>query len=328
MVYRSRMILRALLFCLSTLVLLGPATARAQSAVPVLTDPALSPLVEALEVVARPPGPALWRVSRGDAEVVILGTISPFPHAQTWDDRRLRRNLTGARQLLAPARLSGGGRALFAYAFGERSRLRAPADAPLETRLPPELAARFAGAAKAALQSPDKYDRWKPAAAGFLLMADFDEAAGLSRAKPANTVTRLARSLKIPVRPAGKLDLPDLMRGFGRLDDAQHLACLDVALEQVERLAGAPGELGRAWANADLRTMNRLYNARTAGTCPLLNPVIDRQVAETSALLDQALNAPGRTVAMVDMSLLLQPGGVLDRLAATGPSGTTRVDTP
>jgi hypothetical protein len=314
--------IRLLMLCLSALVLTGPAAAHAQASTP--ADPALSPLVEALEVVARSPGPALWRVSRGDSEVVILGTIAPFPHAQTWDDRRLRRNLTGARQLLAPARLSGGGRALLSYALGARSRLRTPADAPLDTRLPPELAARFAGAAQAARQSPSKYDRWKPAAAGFLLMADFDEAAGLSRAKPANTVTRLARSLKVPVRPAGKLDLPDLMRGFGRLDDAQHLACLDVALEQVERLAGAPGELGRAWANADLRTINRLYNARTARTCPLLNPVIDRQVAETSALLNQALNAPGRTVALVDMSLLLQPGGVLDRLAATG----ARVDTP
>jgi hypothetical protein len=322
------MFVRALMLCLSALVLLGPAAAHAQVEVPPAQDPALSPLVEALEVVARAPGPAVWRVTRGAGEVVILGTIAPFPHAQTWDDRRLRRNLAGARQLLASPRLSGGGRALLSFALSERSRLRTPAGSPLPSRLPPELAARFEGAARAARQPPSKYDRWKPAAAGFLLMADFDEAAGLSRAKPANTVTRLARTLKVPVRPTGKLDLPDLMRGLGRLDDAQHLACLEVALEQVERLASAPGELGRAWANADLRTVNRLYNARTVRTCPLLNPVIDRQVAETTALLDQALNTPGRTVALVDMSLLLQPGGVLDRLAGTGAPGTTRVDTP
>ena len=31
-----------------------------------------------------------------------------------------------------------------------------------------------------------------------------------------------------------------------------------------------------------------------------------------------ALAAPGRSVALIDLSLLLRPGGVLDRLAAQG----------
>jgi len=319
MVYRNAMS-RTVLLLLSAVLAWAPLSAsRAQE-----TAPEMSTLVEGLEVVARAPGPALWRVRRGGSEVVILGTVAPFPHAQTWDDTRLRRNLTGARQILAPVQLTGGGRALLAFAFGERSRLRVPAGQPLNARLPPQLAARFEGAAAAALQKGDKYDRWKPGAAGFLLMADFDEAAGLSRAKPVNTAERLARSLRVPVRHAGKLDVAALMRGFGQLDDAQHLACLDVALDQIERLASAPGQLGRAWAKGDLRTVNRLYNARGAGGCALLNPVIDRQVAQTSSTLDAALNTPGRIVALVDMTLLLQPDGVLDRLARTG----AQVDMP
>src|SRR5689334_1733469 len=71
-------------------------------------DPSLSPLVEALEVIAKPPGPALWRVSRGDSEVVIVGTVSPIAHQQAWDSRRVERALTGARLLLTPPKTKAG----------------------------------------------------------------------------------------------------------------------------------------------------------------------------------------------------------------------------
>ena len=311
------MIPRPLLLALLLAVLAAPARAQAP-------EPELSPLVEGLEVVAKAPGPALWRVSRGDSQVVILGTVSPVLHQLTWDDARLRRNLTGARQLLVPSRPTGGAKAILAFALRDRARLRVDADQPLSRRLPPTLAARFAADAAAARQPVSKYDRWKPTAAGLMLLNDFDKAAGLSRGKPIITVTRLAGKMRVPVKSAGRLDVADVLKDGTKLDDAQNLACLTVLLEQLERLAGAPGELGRAWANADLRAVNRLYTPRGGADCPLLDPLLDREVGETAALVEQALKTPGRSVAVVDMSLLLRPGGVLDRLSAAG----ARVDTP
>ena len=311
-----------------TLVLLLAAPLLAGMAAPVRAqppaDPDMSTVVEALEVVARPPGPALWRVRRGDSEVVIMGTVSPVAHLLSWDDRWLRRSLTGARQLLVPSRPVGSARAMFDYALGDRGKIRVDGKSALKDRLPPDLAARFAGAVTASHQPLAKYDRWKPAAAGVMLLGDFDKAAGLSRGKPIITVTRLAATMKVPVKAAGKVDIATVLKDGARLNDAQNIACLAVAVEQVDRLAGAPGELGKAWAVGDLRAVQRLYTPRTPDQCPLLNPVLDKEVAATTALVEQTLNTPGRSVALVDMSLLLRPGGVLDRLSAAGD----QVDTP
>ena len=97
-----------------------------------------------------------------------------------------------------------------------------------------------------------------------------------------------------------------------------------MAVEQVERLAGAPGELGKAWAAGNLRAVQRLYTPRTPEQCPLLSPVLDKEVAASAALVEDALKTPGRSVAVIDMSLLLRPGGVLDRLSEAGD----QIDTP
>ena len=306
-------------FLLALLLAVLAAPARAQA-----PEPEMSPLIEGLEVVARAPGPALWRVSRGDSQVVILGTVSPVLHQLTWDDRRLRRNLTGARQLLVPSRPVGAAKALVTFTVRDRARLRVDADTPLSKQLPPALAARFATDAAVAHQPVSKYERWKPTAAGLMLLRDFDEAAGLSRGKPIITVTRMAGAMRVPVKAAGKFDVASVLKDGTKLNDADNLACLAVLLEQLERLARAPGELGRAWANADLRAVNRLYTPRGTEQCPLLNPLLDREVAETAALVEQALKTPGRSVAVIDMSLLLRPGGVLDRLDDAG----AKVDTP
>src|SRR5688572_14036097 len=59
-----------------------------------------SAVVEALEVTARAPGPALWRAKRGESEVVILGGVTPLPHSLVWDQVRVDRALDGAQELL------------------------------------------------------------------------------------------------------------------------------------------------------------------------------------------------------------------------------------
>ena len=300
---------------------LGTLAAPVRAQVP---EPEMSPLVAGLEVIAKTPGPALWRISRGDSKVVVLGTVSPILHQLTWNAAPLRRQLTGARQLLVPSRPTGMAKAMLAFTFRDRARLRVDTDSPLSQRLPPEMAARFAADAAAVHQPMSKYDRWKPTLAGLMLLDDFDKAAGLSRGKPIITVTRLAGKMGVPVMSAGKVDVAAVLKDGTKLSDTQQIACLATLLEQLERLAGAPGALGRAWAKADLRAVNRLYTPRVLQDCPLLKPLLDRAVDETAALVERALQSPGRSVAVIDMSLLLRPEGVLDRLSAAG----ARVDAP
>jgi uncharacterized protein YbaP (TraB family) len=285
-------------------------------------DPALSPLVEALEVIAKPPGPAMWRVTRGDAEVVIVGTVSPIAHQQDWDSRRVERALTGAKLLLTASKAKTGPVVLAALLLRDAPRLRVSDGSTLESRLPPQLAGRFAADRQVARQKADRYDKWKPGAAGFMLLSDYDKAAGLSRAKPAQTIERMARQAKVKTRPMNTVDLGPLIKQAGKLDDEGHRVCLEVALGELERQAPDPRAVGRAWANGDLRTLNRIYRPSALEPCLLQissgPALIARQIDSATSGVSQALASAGRTVALIDLSLLLRPGGVLDRLAAQG----------
>ena len=64
--------------------------------------------IETVIVTARPPGPALWHVVRGNSEVWILATVSPVPKDLNWDSRGIASLLKGSNALLLPPRAQVG----------------------------------------------------------------------------------------------------------------------------------------------------------------------------------------------------------------------------
>jgi hypothetical protein len=45
---------------------------------------------ETVVVTAQAPGPAFWHLKKGNAEVWILGTVSPMPKSQAWNTNTLK----------------------------------------------------------------------------------------------------------------------------------------------------------------------------------------------------------------------------------------------
>lgn len=279
-----------------------------------------SPVVEALEVVARPPGPALWRVTRGEAEVIVLGGVTPLPHALVWDTARVERALDGARALLIPPRPRVGVLDMAGLALGGMGRFKD--DAALEQGLPASLRQRFVSARVAAHRDEKRYGRWKPQIAGFMLVADFREAAGLSSAKPASTLVKLAKAHKVPVREIGDYRLAPLAKEAARLGRDTALACLEDAVVQVESEASKSQALAQAWAAGDLRGVKAAYGPPALERCvqqaPTAAALIERGTEQGVEAILAALGRPGRTVAVIDLNYLLRPNGVLDRLTARG----------
>jgi hypothetical protein len=283
-----------------------------------------SAVVEALEVVARPPGPALWRVARGDSEVIILGGVTPLPHSLAWNTIRVERALDGAKALLIPPRPKIGVLDAAGLVLGGKGKFRN--EAPLEQSLPPRLRERFIAARVAARQEPKRYGRWKPQVAGFMLVADFREAAGLSSAKPGSTLIKLARAHRVPVREIGDYRLAPLAREAVRLDQTAALACLEDAVVQVESEASNAQVLAQAWAVGDLRGVRAAYGSPALERCvqqvPSVNALIERGAQQGVEAIMAALAKPGRTVAVIDLNYLLRANGVLDRLKARGAEVT------
>jgi hypothetical protein len=292
------------------------------------TPPALAPpdagfsdVVEALEVVAPPPGPALWRARKGDSELVILGGLSPLPHALVWDTSRVEKALDGANQLLLPPRarigLLGTPGALLAV-----TRLRSGGTPPEEV-LPPEVADRFARIRDGAVMKPaDRYAKWKPAVAAGLLLGDYREAAGLSTGKPGTTVDRLAKARHVPSRPTTTFSTTGLISPLAKLTAQQNAVCVTEILDEIERESAGAQTQAAAWARGDIKALRASRPGLPMEGCLSgvggYRKALEDATADSTKAMEAALARPGRTVAVVDLALLLRSNGVLDRLKAGG----------
>jgi uncharacterized protein YbaP (TraB family) len=281
-----------------------------------------SPVVEALEVVAQPPGPALWKVARGGSEVVVLGAVRPVPHSLVWDSARLDRALDGASVLLVQPRFTIGVMDMIRYKVGGSG---AKQDKPLEETLPQPLRDRFVGARTAARQDAGRYGRLKPYVAAFMLVGDYREAAGLSAAKPDSTVLKLAKAHGVPVRPVAEYKVAAVIKTASPMSQTASFACLQDAVDQVQWENDQSRAVASAWAAGDLKAVRAGYPASPLERCLQQVPnvaVVERGTEDSTRAIAAALAKPGKAVAIVDMNFLLRPNGVLDRLKAQGATIT------
>jgi hypothetical protein len=147
--------------------------------------------VEELVVTARYPGPAFWRVSRGEARVWVLGRPSLAPKRQEWDRQLFERYLSGAGQVILPfnglkVRLAGSPGAAVSY-------LRLRSARPFEAGLAPPDQARFAAVRERLGQPAGRYAVSHPLAAGLMLHNDWMEANALTTTDPTKLIRLLAR---------------------------------------------------------------------------------------------------------------------------------------
>jgi uncharacterized protein YbaP (TraB family) len=256
-------------------------------------------LVEELVVTARLPGPAWWRVSKGDSVVYVLGAPGLAPKRLAWDRAVFERRLEGANMVILPfkglkVKLKGAPGALFAY-------MRLKSSTPFEDTLPPGLRVRFA-AVRERLGEPAKhYGTKNPLAAGVMLISDYREQAQLTDAEPTKLVRYLAQQKRVPVEQR-TYDVAPLLGAIAKTPASGGMSCLEEVLAEAVRGALA-GE----------RSYERCLNA-----APGALAFDARAKADQAAAIAKALQRPGHSIAVVPLRTLLSQGGVLDRLRGQG----------
>ncbi len=284
----------------------------------------VSTVVQELDVVKHLPGPALWRVTRGDSEVIILGSLQPLPHLLVWDTTRMVNALDGATALLLPPEPKFGVLDSVSLFFN-RGQFELHGET-LDQALPAEERARYAHVLALIHAKPDKYEHLKPAVAGGFLIGDWRRAAGLSDAKPISTVEKLAQADHVPIRHIGDFDAAPFAKIVAQMSPSANLACFDAAMDDIDREAGRAPANAKAWANADLKAIGQSYTISVFDRCLMQSPsvqgLLERGMAEGMQAIEQALQHPGKTVAVIDLNFLLRPNGVLDRLKARGDAIT------
>ena len=316
------------------LALSGPAPTQIASPTPVDLGPAPAPdesaVVAELTIMAKPPGPAVWLVEKDGAKLYILGSAPPLPHQLKWNSPRLNKALDRASLVLVPPEAAVGVTQVAGFILKFGGGLRQPLGKALEDQLPPDLKARFVESRTQARKGAGEYRNWKPAVAGFLLLSDFRQAAGLSEAKPVSTIERMAKARKLKVKAVGQYPMSAVTAIAGKLSPEDQLYCLRVALDEVAYDGAHSTTIGRDWAEGDLASVRARYRASAAQRCLTRVPggaaLLEKGLAQTTDAMTEALKRPGVTVAVVDLGFLLPADGVLDRLKARGATITSPIE--
>ena len=264
------------------------------------------------------PGPAEWRVTRGDAQVIILGILPVFPKAQKWSTRRVENALRGARLLITPATSHAGANDLIGLMWSKGL----PGHKTLRETVPPALYARYQAAAARAGVATKDFEHDKPVWAAVRLRREVLERRGLSDDEPGDTVESLAHRAGVPVRAAGRYKMGGIMKDVNAMSEAASEACMGYTLDDIDFDIDRAPKAAAAWAVGDIATVRANYQGSALQKCLDGSgkgaSLMDRSVDDTVAAVTTALQSPGKTVAVFPLAVLLRRGGALDRLKAQG----------
>lgn len=284
------------------------------------------------------PGPGLWKVSKGDHVLWVLGTLSPLPRDIEWDAKQVEATIAASQEVLfSPSVVvntdSGffGNLALIPSALKAR---RNPDGKRLQDVVPPSQYARWQVLKARYIGTDRGIEQWRPVFAALELYEEAIKKAGMSgRGVAGPKVEKLAKQhgvkttnpvVKITIKNARKV-----LREFATttLDDGD---CFARTLDRIESDIGTMRARANAWSIGDIQTLRELpyRNQFTACSAAFSSAELARKhgVADMSQQLeakwlDVAEAALGRnrsTFATLPIAELLKRDGYLARLEAKG----------
>jgi len=275
---------------------------------------------EVVEVKAAP-GPAVWHLTRGDSEVWILGTVGGMPDGLKWNKEYLAELLDGTRAILLPPRPSVGVFEGAWFLLTNGSKFSLPKGQTLEASLSPELRARFVATREQLDQKESRYRTDTPLRAALRLSQDLQDKLDLTRDEPRDTLSRLARAKNVPSKPIARYEVLDAAEDVLKLNLEQQRVCLAQSVEDIDRQLTHAIPAAEAWAIGDIRNVKANYAESRLINCVIaavhsVAGINERNAADYTTAIDAALNAPGKSIAVIDIGPLLRRGGVLERLKA------------
>ncbi len=287
--------------------------------------------VEEVVVVGLRPGPELWKVSKGDNVLWILGTHSPLPKKMKWQSSLVEAVIEDSQALLYPpnAKAEIGFFKRFSLLTAFIGVRKNPDGKRLNEVIPEPLYERWLALKQLYIGKSRKVEKYRPLFAAFKL---FDEAlddndlvfdAGVEK-----KVRKLAKRHKLEnIKPMISVAIEDPKGAIKQFKKSEidDLACFTATIERLEEDLPAMRMRANAWANGHITKLKSLNNPEQEVACgdAILNSGIASETglkAIPERLRDawveaatQALRTNPSTFAYLPMSNLL---GRYDYLAA------------
>lgn len=271
----------------------------------------------AAEVVVKAhiPGPAMWKLTKGESTVWVLGLLTVRPEPLEWNSGRFRRVLKGSKTLIFPY--------LHAWQLPPERTLLLPGKIELQDVITASTYHRFEARVKAENLSMDAYTGYQPIWAAVMMTSDvFYQHALWDDLVPAY-IPVMAKEYEVPLKPVERQTAQTMLTLYKGLNAKGSEACLNDYLDSVDYDLNVMPGVAKAWAGGDLTTLMRDYQEPGLVKCILADEktaaayrgyAIDDMVKA----IDDALASPGKSTAIVPLSDLLRRDGVLDRLKGEG----------
>ena len=277
-------------------------------------------------------GPRMWRVSKGDHVMWILGTISPLPRKMTWQSDSVQAVLHETQEVLPAWPSIGVGSNPFTAVrlyFTWRKIQKNPDHARLKEQLPAQLYARFSALKARYAPRDNKLEELRPMLAGGKLLDDVLDVSGLTmRNEVQKTVLKLAdkQGVKIHQTRIKVEDPVDVLKDLGETPKESEIACLGAIVSRIETDLAPMQARARAWALGDVNTLRSLPHSvddRIACLAAVSNSerirnLIIRAEEDWMIEAEDALRRNKSTLAVQSMDRLLGRNGILETLRAKG----------
>lgn len=340
-----RMLLWALLFAASAVAAQDAATMPPVASAVTVQDASAPPArgndivdMRPLVVTGVQPGPGLWKVSKGEHVLWVLGTLSPLPRGMEWDDSRVEETIAQSQEVLSAPSVQirtdagfFGNLTLIPSALKAR---RNPDGKRLQQVVPPAqyarwqvLKARYIGGARG-------IEQWRPVFAALELYDKAIRKSGMnSRGIVGPRVAKLAK------RHGAKVTAPEVVITIQRprqalkefaqtsLDD---LDCFGKTMDRIESDLGTMVARANAWAIGDIQTLRELPYGNQFSACSAAfgSAALARKhgVADMAGQIERrwmqaaesALVRNRSTFASLPIAELLKADGYLEKLRARG----------
>ncbi len=325
------------------LLLLVAGVAAVQAETPVAADAdaeqaSAAVQLETILVTGEQPGPGLWKVSKGDHVLWILGTVSPLPKKMVWLAPTTEAVIAESSEIIAPPQATVGigwfkAMTMLPTLLGARKN---PDGVKLKDVVPPDLYARWQVQKQRFLGKDKDSEGWRPIFAGSELYARAIDKSGLAdRGVVWPVVRKLAKKHRIPVtQPRLKLDIQHARKTVKtfRKSELDDLACFDRLLDRVEHQLPALAERANAWAVGDLAALRQQDYSDLKNPCwtAIMQSsfVADQKLGDLEQRLDQlwfdaaekALAEHRQSFAQLPINTLIEADGYVARLIAKGYS--------
>jgi uncharacterized protein YbaP (TraB family) len=283
-------------------------------------------VLDELTVTGERTGPGMWHVHHGTAQLWILGSMSPLPKGITWRSKQLEQLLDHTDQVVVPKPFEIGIVRVLWLLVTERQLLMVQGGKRLKDVMPPGLHARFALQRSKYTDDSDKWERYRPIiAAAFLQQAAF-HAVGLStRLDLGAAVRTLAKKHDVRIEELKVAGIHDVLDALHTMPPATESACVEASLVTVEKDLPRLVERAQAWATGNLERIEKLHEPSEVDAC---RAALDAGTGASELIalvrrtwldrLEKYLDGGGTTIAVVNMDMLLEKGGLLDELRAHG----------